>query len=58
MQGLPTITWREGEELREMVGRLKKEKEAVRRNLEEAEKENNRLAEEFLEVSQESKALS
>ena len=44
MQGLPAITWREGEELREMVGRLKREKEAVRRDLEEAGKGNNRLA--------------
>ena len=38
MQGLPAITLREGEELREMVGRLKREKEAVRRNLGEAVK--------------------
>ena len=58
MQGPPAITWRDGEELREMVGRLKREKEAVRRDLEEAGKENNRLAEELLEVSQESRALS
>ena len=41
-----------------MVGRLKREKDAVRRDLEEAGKENNRLAEELLEVSQESRALS
>ena len=41
-----------------MVGRLKREKEAVRRDLEEAGKENNRLTKELLEVSQESRALS
>ena len=38
MQGLPAVTWQEGEELREMVRRLKRYKEAVRRSLEEAVK--------------------
>ena len=57
MQGLPAMTWREGEELREMVGRLKREKEAVRMSLEEAVKGKSRQAEELLKVSDESKAL-
>ena len=52
------MTWREGEELREMVGRLRREKEAVRRNLEEAVKGKDKQAEEILEISNENKALS
>ena len=58
MKGLPAMTWQEGEELREMVERLKREREAVRRSLEEAVERKNRQAEELLEVSDESKALS
>ena len=52
------MTWREGEELQEMVGRLRRKKEAVRRNLEEAVKGKYKQAEELLEISDESKALS
>ena len=58
MQDLLARTWREGEELREMVERLKREKEAVRRSLEEAVKVRIRQAEELLEVCDESKILS
>ena len=57
MQGLPAMTWREGEELREMVGRLRREMEAVRRNLEEAVKGKDKQTEELLDISNENKAL-
>ena len=58
MQGLPAMTWREGEELGEMVSRLKRENEMVRRNLEEAVKGKDKQADELLEISNENKALS
>ena len=51
------MTWREGEELREMVGRLRREMEAVRRNLEEAVKGKDKQTEELLDISNENKAL-
>ena len=57
MQDLLAMTWREVEELWEMVERLKWEKEAVGRSLEEAVGVRNRQAEELLEVSDESKLL-
>ena len=41
----------EGEELREMVGRLRKEKEAIRRALEKAVRGKDKQDEELIEVS-------
>ena len=58
MQDLLAMTWREVEELREAVERLKRDKEAVRRSLEEAGRVRNRQAEELLEVSDDNKILS
>ena len=57
MQGLPAKTRWEGEELWERVGRLRREKEAIRRNLQEAVKGKDKQAEELLEISKENKAL-
>ena len=58
MQDGPAMTGWEGAELWEMVGRLRKEKEAIRRALEEAVKGKDKQAEELIEVSNENKALS
>ena len=46
------------EELREMVGRLRREKEADRRNLEEAVEGIEKQAKELLEISNKNKTLS
>ena len=58
MQDLLAMTWREVEELWEAVERLKRDKEAVRRSLEEAARVRNRQAEELLKVSDNNKILS
>ena len=57
MQDGPAMTGWEEEELREMVGRLRREMEAVRRNLEEAVKGKDKQTEELLDISNENKAL-
>ena len=51
------MTGWEGEELREMVKRLRGEKEVIRRNLEEAVKGKDKQTEELLDISNENKAL-
>ena len=58
MQDGPAMTGWEEEELREMVGRLRKEKEAIRRALEKAIRGKDKQDEELIEVSNENKALS